>query len=109
MPALSTLPKHIVITGPTAGIGRAAALSLAEQGSQLTLLCRNLDKGADVSEAIVRAGGLAPHLVHMDMANLDSVRRAATGDLEAKAETVRSTALKTNYLCQCSHPASSHA
>jgi NAD(P)-dependent dehydrogenase (short-subunit alcohol dehydrogenase family) len=80
--ALSTLPKHIVITGPTAGIGRAAALSLAEQGSQLTLLCRNLDKGADVSEAIVSAGGLAPHVVHMDMASLDSVRRAATAVLE---------------------------
>ena len=79
---MSALPKHIVITGPTAGIGRAAALSLAEQGSQLTLLCRNLDKGADVSEAIVSAGGLAPHLVQMDMASLDSVRRAATSVLE---------------------------
>ncbi|MGI9298973.1 MAG: SDR family NAD(P)-dependent oxidoreductase, partial [Luminiphilus sp.] len=74
---MSPVAKHIVITGPTAGIGRAAALSLAGQGAQLTLLCRNLDKGADLSGAIVSAGGLKPHLVQMDMASLDSVRRAA--------------------------------
>ncbi|MBT5134877.1 MAG: SDR family oxidoreductase [Halieaceae bacterium] len=82
MCVVSTLAKHIVITGPTAGIGRAAALSLAGQGAQLTLLCRNLDKGADLSEAIVGAGGLKPHLVQMDMASLDGVRRAATAVLD---------------------------
>ena len=82
MCVVSTLAKHIVITGPTAGIGRAAALSLAGQGAQLTLLCRNLDKGADLSKAIVSAGGLKPHLVQMDMASLDGVRRAATAVLD---------------------------
>ena len=79
---MSTLAKHIVITGPTAGIGRASALSLARQGAQLTLLCRNLDKGSDLSEAIVSTGGLKPHLVQMDMASLDSVRRAAAAVLD---------------------------
>ena len=79
---MSTLAKHIVITGPTAGIGRASALSLARQGAQLTLLCRNLDKGADLSETIVGAGGLKPHLVQMDMASLQSVRAAAASVLD---------------------------
>jgi len=79
---LSTTPKHIVITGPTAGIGRAAALSLASQGAQLTLLCRNLDKGLALSEAIEREGGLKPHLVQMDMASLQSVRTAAASVLD---------------------------
>ena len=79
---LSTTPKHIVITGPTAGIGRASALSLALQGAQLTLLCRNLDKGLAVSEVIESAGGLKPHLVQVDMASLQSVRIAAASVLD---------------------------
>ena len=79
---LSTIPKHIVITGPTAGIGRASALRLALQGAQLTLLCRNLDKGLAVSEVIENVGGLKPHLVQMDMASLQSVRTAAASVLD---------------------------
>ena len=79
---LSTIPKHIVITGATAGIGRASALSLALQGAQLTLLCRNLDKGLAVSEVIESAGGLKPHVVQIDMASLQSVRIAAASVLD---------------------------
>ena len=69
--------KHIVITGATAGIGQSSARTLAEQGAQLTLLCRNLDKGAAVASEIVAAGGSEPRLIEMDMASLDSVREAA--------------------------------
>ena len=79
---LSTTAKHIVITGSTAGSGRASALSLALQGAQLTLLCRNLDKGLAVSEVIENVGGLKPHLVQMDMASLQSVRTAAASVLD---------------------------
>ncbi len=76
--------KHIVITGATAGIGESSARILAEQGAQLTLLCRNLDKGAAVARAIVAAGGSEPTLVAMDMASLASVREAAQAVLEQK-------------------------
>lgn len=68
--------KHVVITGPTAGIGRASALALAAQGAQLTLLCRNLDKGREVANKVIESGGLTPNLVLMDMSRLDSVRLA---------------------------------
>lgn len=71
------LGKHVVITGPTAGIGRASALALAAQGAQLTLLCRNGDKGRDVADEIVNAGGLTPAVILMDMSQLASVRSAA--------------------------------
>ncbi|MDP4789570.1 MAG: SDR family oxidoreductase [Haliea sp.] len=75
--------KHIAITGPTAGIGRSAALSLASQGAILTLLCRNLEKGEELSREIVAAGGTAPSLVHLDMASLASVREAAQACITA--------------------------
>ena len=74
--------KHVVITGPTAGIGRASAHVLASQGAQLTLLCRNLEKGQEVAYEIVSAGGLTPNVILMDMSRLDSVRSAANRVLE---------------------------
>jgi retinol dehydrogenase-12 len=69
--------KHIVITGPTAGIGRSTALELASKGAQLTLLCRSEEKGRVLRDEIIALGGLPPALVIMDMARLDSVRTAA--------------------------------
>lgn len=69
--------KHIAITGPTAGIGRSAALELSRRGAQLTLLCRNAEKARELAEELEGAGGLVPNLVMMDMASLDSVRGAA--------------------------------
>ncbi len=69
--------RQVAITGPTAGIGRAAALELARRGAVLTLLCRSRDKGMALCEEIVAAGGEPPALILVDMADLDSVRRAA--------------------------------
>ena len=69
--------RHIVITGPTAGIGRASALSLARDGAELTFLCRNLEKGEALASEIVGAGGTRPTIIEMEMASLGSVRAAA--------------------------------
>lgn len=74
--------KHVVITGPTAGIGKASALVLASQGAQLTLLCRSLEKGRAVAAEIVSEGGLNPNVILMDMSRLDSVRSAAESVIE---------------------------
>ena len=74
--------KHIVITGPTAGIGRSSALRLAELGADLTLLSRNPTKAQALAEEIIGAGGKPPILITMDMAELESVREAARQCLE---------------------------
>ena len=76
--------KHIAITGPTAGIGRAASLELARRGARLTLFCRSAEKGRALQEEIVAAGGKKPALIIMDMADLSSVRRAAAEFLAAE-------------------------
>jgi NAD(P)-dependent dehydrogenase (short-subunit alcohol dehydrogenase family) len=75
--------KHIAITGPTAGIGRSAALTLAGKGAILTLLCRNPEKGEALSREIVAAGGAEPRVVQVDMASLASVRAAGDACLSA--------------------------
>lgn len=69
--------RHVVITGPTAGIGRSSALALAASGAKLTLLCRSREKGEALVKEITDAGGARPDLVIMDMAELASVRQAA--------------------------------
>lgn len=69
--------KHIVITGPTAGIGRATALSLAADGADLTLLCRSPQKAVALVDEIVARGNCTPRVVSLDMASLASVRQAA--------------------------------
>ena len=74
--------KHVVITGPTSGIGEVCALQLAKQGAQLSLLCRSVDKGQALAQRITDAGGAATTVVELQMASLDSVRAAATRLLE---------------------------
>ncbi len=69
--------KHVAITGPTAGIGKTAALDLACRGAKLTLLCRNKDKAAQLCEEIDQVGGSPARVILMDMARLESVREAA--------------------------------
>jgi len=70
--------RLVVITGATAGIGRAAALMLARRGAKLSLVCRNRAKGETVVAEIERsAPGASADIVECDLADLDSVRRAA--------------------------------
>ena len=64
-----------IVTGPTSGIGRCAALELAEHGT-LVLVGRNSSKLNDVKNEIEQRGGRAVPVV-CDMSNLASVRRAA--------------------------------
>ena len=88
--SIDNRPKHVVITGPTAGIGRASALSLARDGADLTFLCRNLEKGEALASEVFAAGGTKPTVIEMEMASLDSVRAAA--------ETVRQLAKPIDVL-----------
>jgi len=68
--------KHVAITGPTSGIGRTTSIELARRGAQLTLLCRNQEKAEELRQEIIAAGGPPPSIIQLDMAELDSVRRA---------------------------------
>jgi NAD(P)-dependent dehydrogenase (short-subunit alcohol dehydrogenase family) len=71
--------KRVVITGGTAGIGKAAATELARRGAALTLLARDEGRGREAVAEIERASpGTPVEFVRLDLADLDSVRNAAS-------------------------------
>jgi NAD(P)-dependent dehydrogenase (short-subunit alcohol dehydrogenase family) len=67
--------KAYIITGPTAGIGRATALALAERGT-VVLVGRDRGRLGEVQKTIERKGQHAVSVV-CDLSDLASVRRAA--------------------------------
>ncbi|HUG46949.1 MAG TPA: SDR family NAD(P)-dependent oxidoreductase [Candidatus Limnocylindria bacterium] len=70
--------RTVVITGPTSGLGRAAAGELAELGARLVLVGRDPDKlGAVRDELLVRHGEDRFATVEADLSSLASVGRAA--------------------------------
>lgn len=70
--------KHVVITGATAGIGQASAISLAKSGARITIVARNQQKIENTLAALKAASGRDDHrFVLADFACLASVRCAA--------------------------------
>lgn len=70
--------RTVVLTGPTSGLGREAAGSLARMGARLVLVGRDADRlqrTADELQSEARSPALA--MVVADMASLASVRGAA--------------------------------
>ena len=65
--------RHVVLTGPTSGIGLAAARGLAEAGARLTLVGRD---GARLAALASELGGGADW-VTADLSSLEQTRRAA--------------------------------
>lgn len=69
-----------VITGTTHGIGRVTARELAAAGFAVVMLCRDSAAGAGAAvreEILTRAPDAALHVLHCDLASLESVRACA--------------------------------
>jgi NAD(P)-dependent dehydrogenase (short-subunit alcohol dehydrogenase family) len=71
--------KRVLITGASAGLGVETARALAAHGAEVIGAARDLSKAQKATEQVreqaVRGGFL--HLVQLDLASLDSVRRCA--------------------------------
>jgi len=68
--------QHVLITGASAGIGKATAVELARRGATLTLAGRSPEKTKAIIRQIEAYGGNARFLM-IDLASPDSVRDAA--------------------------------
>ncbi len=70
------MPKVIVITGASGGIGRAVTREFAEPGSSLALLARG-EKGLEAAAQEVRERGGTALVIPTDMADHEAVEAAA--------------------------------
>ncbi len=77
--------KRVLVTGVSAGLGVETARALAAQGAEVIGAARDISKAEAATEQVrtqaSRGGSL--HLVRLDLASLDSVRRCADGLLAA--------------------------
>jgi NAD(P)-dependent dehydrogenase (short-subunit alcohol dehydrogenase family) len=74
--------KRVIITGANSGIGYHAALKLARKGAQVTLACRNRQRG-EAALSLLDADSPSAHteLAILDLASLRSVRDFAEKEL----------------------------
>ncbi|MET0899715.1 MAG: SDR family NAD(P)-dependent oxidoreductase [Mycobacterium sp.] len=64
---------RIIVTGGSSGVGKATAAALAAAGNQVVIACRTLPKAERAAAEM--PGGV--HVRHLDLADLESVRRFA--------------------------------
>ncbi len=75
------MPRTILVTGASKGIGRAIALRLAEDGF-LPVLHYGRDRaGAEATAARLASHGLAPRLLGFDIANRHECEQVLTEDI----------------------------
>ena len=70
--------RSVLVTGANAGLGRALAETFARRGDRVILACRDTTRGRAAAREIQAAtGNDALEVLELDLASLDSVRRAA--------------------------------
>lgn len=68
--------QHVVVTGASAGAGRAAAIAFADRGWKVTLIARGA-AGLEGARAEVERHGGAAHSILADVADAEAVEAAA--------------------------------
>jgi NAD(P)-dependent dehydrogenase (short-subunit alcohol dehydrogenase family) len=68
--------KVVVVTGATSGLGRLAAIRLAEMGARLVVIARHSGRAEQVLEELRQAGPGVAHTVHLaDLSLMREVKR----------------------------------
>jgi 3-oxoacyl-[acyl-carrier protein] reductase len=74
--------RHALVCGASAGIGRAAALALAERGATLTLLARRHEQLMELAPILMNAGARETHALAADLDDRPGLRKAVEAHLE---------------------------
>lgn len=69
-------PQVVVVTGSSAGIGRASAIAFGARGAKVALLARGA-AGLEAAAAEVRGAGGTALTIQADIADADAVEAAA--------------------------------
>jgi NAD(P)-dependent dehydrogenase (short-subunit alcohol dehydrogenase family) len=73
--------KVVLITGASSGIGKAAAVKVADAGATVLLVARSIEKLEETKGEIEAAGGVA-HIHRCDLSDMDDVDRLCEEVLE---------------------------
>jgi NAD(P)-dependent dehydrogenase (short-subunit alcohol dehydrogenase family) len=76
VPEVSTVPEVVVVTGASAGLGRAIVERFARDGSSIALIARGRDRLESARARVESLGGRAL-VLPLDVADADAVERAA--------------------------------
>jgi NAD(P)-dependent dehydrogenase (short-subunit alcohol dehydrogenase family) len=68
--------KVVLITGASSGIGKAAAVKVADAGATVLLVARSVEKLEETRDEIAAAGGSA-HIHRCDMSDIEDIERMA--------------------------------
>lgn len=73
--------KVVLVTGGSAGIGKAAAMAFARAGARVVLTARGVWRGEETAHEIAASGGFAIYM-HADMSREEDVRRVVHQTVE---------------------------
>ena len=79
MPSLRLDGMRALVTGASRGIGRAAAVALAEAGADVRLAARTV-LDSEATAAALRARGLKAQAIALDVTDRDAVRRVVAAE-----------------------------
>ncbi|MFD2616618.1 SDR family NAD(P)-dependent oxidoreductase [Terrilactibacillus laevilacticus] len=71
---MTSIEKHVIVTGASSGIGRAAAVELAKRGYNVHLIGRNRERLAKVQAETIRDGVESP-TYQLELTDKDAVQQ----------------------------------